>query len=321
MHKGRTILGVGVIVAVVGVLFFGVPYYTGYYPPKKTLAKGMWQLANYRSGEWTHCMFVPFILCALLWWRRRDFVGLTVSPSWLGGPVLLVSCLLYWVGYKSDVHYFGWAAVHGLLVGAVLWLFGLQWFRAFFFYLAFLCFMWPLLFLESSLAVPLRYIMVHAASATMSAVGIENLSVGTAIVSAADVAEGLAQGERFQLDVADPCSGIRSLFALMMISGLYGFITLKGFWKPSVLFLASLPLAVAGNLVRILLLLFGVLGFGNEVAIGPEGAPSLYHLMAGFAVFAVALIGMVGVASVLRGSRPWRRSVGQVRKAQVPSAN
>ena len=73
-----------------------------------------------------------------------------------------------------------------MLIGSILWLFGWEWFKASFFYLAFLCFMWPLLFLESTLAVPLRYVMVESASSVMTLVGVDNLRVGTAILSTAD---------------------------------------------------------------------------------------------------------------------------------------
>jgi len=149
--------------------------------------------------------------------------------------------------------------------------------------------------------------MVSLSSAFLNLVGIDNLRVGTAIVSTADPVQELAQGAKFQLDVANPCSGIRSLFALMMVSALYGFVTLKGVWKRVALFAASIPLAILGNFVRILLLLFGTLTIGSEAAIGEEGDETAYHIGAGFAVFGVALVGMVVVATFLKHGLWWKR--------------
>jgi len=54
-------------------------------------------------------------------------------------------------------------------------------------------------------------------------------------------------GNAISVDIADPCSGIRSLFALMMVSVLYALFTLETWWKKWILFLCSVPLAIAGT--------------------------------------------------------------------------
>lgn len=164
---------------------------------------------------------------------------------------------------------------------------------------AFLMFLYPLVFLDNNLAFPLRMVMSEASVGVLNAIGIGAAKVGTAIVSAADPALGLREGERFAVDVADPCSGIRSLFALMMVTALYGHFMLKGTWRKLVLFACAGPLAVLGNLGRILMLTFGTITMGPEKAIGTLENPTFFHMLAGYVVFAVALGGMVGIAALL----------------------
>jgi len=89
----------------------------------------------------------------------------------------------------------------------------------------------------------------------------------------------------------------------MMVSALYAHFTLETWWKKWILFLCSVPLAIAGNLVRILTLTLGTMMFGAEFAIGKNALtePSWFHMGAGYMVFAVALGGMVGIGWLLNG--------------------
>jgi exosortase/archaeosortase family protein len=139
----------------------------------------------------------------------------------------------------------------------------------------------------------------------LNGIGVETLRVGTALVSAPDYAKGLAQGQKFALDVATPCSGIRSLFALMMVSALYAHLSLEKTWQKWILFLLSPALAVMGNFARMVMLTLGTILLGSAVAIGTEEHPTTFHMAAGFFVFVVALGGMVGVSRLLQaiGSR------------------
>jgi len=84
------------------------------------------------------------------------------------------------------------------------------------------------------------------------------------------------------------------------------------------LFVAAVPLAVAGNVVRLLLLAFGSMWFGSDFAvgkrIGDHQEMSLYHTMAGFAVFGVALAGMFALCWVFEG-REMKKNLARHQKA------
>jgi len=219
-------------------------------------------------------------------------------------------CLVYWVGYRVDNVYFGYAAIQILLAGMIITTLGWKFMQALLFPWLFLNFMWPLLFLDNYLAFPLRLHMSEASMQVLNVIGIPAVKVGTAILSAPEEFAGFggrAAGALFSVDVADPCSGIRSLFALMMVSALYGYFTFESPWKRLVLFLFSVPLAVLGNLMRILMLTIGTLAFGSEFAIGkgPKDT-STFHMFAGFLVFGVALAGMLVVQKRFEWLDRWR---------------
>jgi exosortase/archaeosortase family protein len=141
----------------------------------------------------------------------------------------------------------------------------------------------------------------------MNVFGLATVQNGTGIFSAPNPTVNKAAGDLFRVDVADPCSGIRSLFALMMISAIYANFALKSPWKRIVLILSAVPLAIAGNLVRILLLTLGIVSLGAPTAIGTMEEPTWFHEGAGFAVFLVALGGMLVVCGLLNSrAADWR---------------
>jgi exosortase len=188
-----------------------------------------------------------------------------------------------------------------ILSGAVWWLLGWEFLKALSFPIAFLLFAIPFPGLDSMVALPLRYLMSKLGVVILNLVGVPVVLVGTGILSAPDAAQHLATGQKFAVDVANPCSGIRSLFALMMVGALFAHFNLRGAWRKWILFLCTPPLAIAGNLARILMLTIGTVFFGSDFALGknPLEHPSWFHMLAGYLVFIVALSGMMGIGSLL----------------------
>jgi len=118
------------------------------------------------------------------------------------------------------------------------------------------------------------------------------------------------------LDIDVACSGMRSLFALVMIGMVFAFLRVKDEWKRWVLMICVPLIAVAGNFVRMLLLYVGSRLWGTEMAIGGEKQMSPYHMLAGLAVFAVALVLMSILVDLLeKGKRFFKRN--QVVRKQV----
>jgi exosortase len=149
---------------------------------------------------------------------------------------------------------------------------------------AYLIFCVPLNFLDS-ITFPLRILATIISTATLNGLGIAAERSGSAIYSVA------AGG--FSFDVADPCSGLRSLLAMTALTAVYAYITQRTLVRKWLLFLASIPLAIVGNIARITTVALVAEAFGQKLALG------LYHDYSGYVVFSVAIGLMVGIGSLL----------------------
>jgi len=305
--------------AALWLLYAWNPYALGYGSAPVSIMR----FANtlWRSEDWQHCYLVPFAIAGMIWFERENLPADPFRRSWVGLAVMLFGLFVYWIGYRADNVFIGYASFQILTGGLILWLLGWTWAKALFIPWAFLVFLYPLTFLDNMIAFPLRMIMSEASVHVLNLLGIGCIKSGTAILSAPDTIANLRAGARFSVDVADPCSGIRSLFALMMVSALYGYFTQKGIWRKAVLFLSSIPLAIAGNLARIIMLTLGTIAMGPEVAIGTLEKPTFFHMMAGYLVFGVALAGMLGVGWLLNVDfASWRERLTRMAPPPPPSS-
>ena len=301
--RDRTLwIEVAVAFAVVIGLYGFIPYNFGFESKARSVFEMLQRFwTDPSTADWHHGMIVPLISVGLILHRAKELEKVVIQPSGWGVLGVVAALALFWVGYKIDITIVGFLSLQMMIGGLILWLFGWEMMKAVAFPYAFLMFAYPFYFLDTIVAFPLRGLMCQMSQFFLNLVGVDTLRVGTALVSAPDYAKGLAQGQRFALDVATPCSGIRSLFALMMVSALYAHLTLQKGWQKWVLFLLSPALAVLGNFARMVMLTLGTILLGSAVAIGTEEHPTTFHMAAGFFVFVVALGGMVGVSRILQG--------------------
>ncbi|WP_395738564.1 exosortase/archaeosortase family protein [Prosthecobacter sp.] len=293
----------GLAVALV-LLFLLWPYQQWDYGKRESILIG-WARWVLRHSDWWFCFVVPPLVGWLVWLRGEELRSLPLRGTWRGLIPLVLGLFCYWVGYKASTGYPGFLAIQGVVAGFILLVGGMAWMRALFFAWLFMLFSWPMQPLEDSVASPLRPYTASMAAAVLNTLRVPTVSEGSALQSAPDAATGKQIGDAFSLDVDAKCSGINSLFALMMISALLGYLALKRPRSRLILFACSVPLAVAGNVVRLLLLVAGTLKLGADVAVGRHFADhqemSIYHTMAGFAVFGIALAGMFGLCWLFEG--------------------
>ena len=304
------------LIAVICVALYGLfPYSQGYNDARvsvMTFAYHMWSLE-----DWNYCYIVPFIVCVIVYLDRERLFPLRAEGVWLGLPIIAVAAFVYWFGYEADIIYFGYASAQLMAAGLILYFLGWRWMLGLAFAWMFAAFMWPLLFLTDTISFPLRMIMSKASVMVLNIVGVPCLLDGTAIRSASDALTHRPVGALFNVDVAYACSGIRSLFALMMVSAVWAHFAVDGPIRKWIIFLSSMPLAVLGNLVRILILTFGTIGLGSEIAIGANDHPSAFHEGAGYVIFAVALVGLMGMTKLV--NLDWNSLVDKFRHLSGPS--
>jgi len=278
------------LLLVVLVIFF--PFDSGYSTVRHSLSRTLWSTwtGEVSDGQdYTYCIWVPVMVAYVLYERASRIAQAPVRGVTGALVLILLGLVLFWIGSRAGKQYIGCVAIEVVLAGCILWFWGVSVFRLLLFAWAILAFAWPLPFIDTAVAFPMRMTVSHVAFHALNLLGIPSVQNGTALVSAPNAAMGLQLGDRFQIDVADPCSGLHSLLPLLMFSAFFGYFFLKRPWQQWTVFLSAIPFAIIGNVVRILLLVIGCITWGASFALGTNEVPSAFHEGCGFAVFVVVL--------------------------------
>lgn len=300
MSRVRTSSKIALALLAAGVvLLLAVqPYAAGYGSVRYTLLDQL--LMHWKDATWQHGALIPLIVGWLVWRRREDMARLPESSSRRGLALILLALLFYLAGFRANNFYCGYLAVMTLLAGASLWVQGVPRSRVLLFAWLVLGFMWPLPFLEESIGYKMRLIMVQTTGFVLNVAGVDALVSGTALQSMPDIDTGRKAGELFSVGIAAPCSGMRSLFALLVVGVLFSYFRQRRMWRRAALFSTILPIAIVANMVRILVLIFAAMLFGQRWAIGDvEKEVSAFHEITGIVVFLVALVLLQGASWLL----------------------
>jgi exosortase len=249
-----------------------------YWPVLKVLAAQWGEDPNYSHG-----FLVPVLSAYFVWERRARLARITPRPSWWGAALLLLGLLMLGIGQVGAELFLQRVSLVGVLAGLVLLALGRETLRVLSFPLAFLLFMVPLpAIVVNAIAFPLQGFAAQTATLCLFALDIPVLREGNVITLAST-----------SLEVAEACSGIRSLMALLALGTVYAYFSERTMWKRWVIVAASVPVAIAANAFR-------VAGTGVLAHyFGAEAAQGFYHDFSGWLVFAAAFILLLGIGTLL----------------------
>ncbi len=234
--------------------------------------------------DMAHGWFIPVFTLALFWLKRRELRAAAGAPSLAGVFLALPGLLLFLAGSLGDQVRFSHVAAIWLLWCAMYAAWGRAFARLASFPVAFLLFTAPLNFLDF-FTVRLRIAIAAASTFLLDGLSIPMRRVGTGLYCLV--------GEGFSLDVADPCSGMRSIFALAALTAGYAYLTQRTRRGKWLLFACSVPLAMLGNLARIFSIALVGAAFGAKTATG------FYHDYSGYVTFLVAVMAMIAVGEAI----------------------
>ena len=171
-----------------------------------------------------------------------------------------------------------------VLAGLTVLFLGWNFFRATLFPWAFLFLMIPIpTILFNQITFPLQLLTSQVAAAILPLLGVPVLREGNVINLPA-----------MALEVAEACSGIRSLMSLVTLAIIYGYLTERRLWVRWLLAFASVPIAVAANSVRII-------GTGLLVQYwDADKADGYFHASWGWIIFVVSLLMLYGLHALIR---------------------
>ena len=240
------------------------------------------------DGNYSHGFLIIPIAAYLAWERRGKLAKLDVRPNAAGLVVTAASLAMLVAGTLGAELFVSRLSMLGVMAGAVLFIGGWPHLKALTFPLAFLLLMIPIpAIIFNQIAFPLQLLASEFGTQALSLAGIPVLREGNVIVLA-----------RTSLEVAEACSGIRSLISLLSLGIVLGYFTDRRTWVRVTVALLTIPIAIVTNGLRVA---------GTGIAAhyyGVKAAQGFLHAFSGWLVFAVALALVFGVQRIVTALRP-----------------
>jgi exosortase len=227
----------------------------------------------YQIPDFSHGFLVPIFAAYLVWVKRKALLVTRIVPTWSGIVVIVLGLLVLLLGVYGAELFLSRVSLVILLAGLVLSFGGWQLLKELRF---------PLLVLL--LAIPIPYIVFNEITLPLQSLASKLASTLLPIFGVPVLRDGnVIELPAMKLEVAEACSGIRSLMSLFTLSVFYGYFVEKSNLRRALLALASIPIAIAANAVRIL-------GTGLCVQYwDPDKALGFFHEFSGWVMFLVSL--------------------------------
>jgi len=238
-----------------------------------------------QDDNYSHGFLVPVVSAWLLWQKRESLRTAVRSIDRAGLMLIIIGALLFVVGNGGAEYFTVRISFVVTLFGLVLYLFGREVVKLAWFELAFLCFMIPIPYVVYyALTFPMQLLASKVTSGILSSIGMTVYRQGNIL--------HLSGGT--SLEVAEACSGMRSLMSLLALGALFAYMTQKRLAGKIILFASTVPIAVIANVFRVFVTALVATTVSAEVATEP------IHSIMGLSVFVVSFVLMLIVGTVLR---------------------
>ena len=237
--------------------------------------------------DYTHAYF---ILPVSLWliWRKRDQIKISVQKyepgnNLLGLAVLFFSIMLFLFGSRFDYSLVIIFSIIPFIFGLSYYLYGIEMVKLISFPILYLLLLVPPpMGILDSITLPMRYAI---SAATEVVLGFANYPISR---------EGLLLTIGYNdIFMGQPCSGFRSLITLLSLGIVYIYISDTKLFNKFILTVFIVPLALLGNLVRVVTLCLITFYFGEEAGQG------FFHNFSGIVMFIITILGLIGIESLL----------------------
>jgi exosortase len=227
----------------------------------------------YNIEDNSHGLLIPFFVLFLLWDKRERLLATPLKPSWSGLGFVLLGLFVLMVGVFGADLFLSRISFLILVIGMIWTLLGSAMVKETKFMLFVFLLAIPLpVVIMNNITFPLQLLSSELATGLLQLVGMPVLREGNVI-----------QLPAMQLEVAEACSGIRSLMSLFTVAVIYGYFIEKTTARRVILALAAIPIAVAANAARI---------FGTGLCVqywDPDKAQGFFHEFSGWLMFLVSL--------------------------------
>ena len=243
----------------------------------------MYSRWNARDTYYSHGFLIPFISGFIIWQKRKTLKDIALARSSIGWLFFIPGLLLHGISTLWKIGFSSGFALIPVLIGMVLLLGGKNYLRQLMFPILFLLFMVPMPEVAiANASFRLKLFAAQISTFIINSVGVKAVREGSLIITA-----------NARTMVEDPCSGIRSLIALIALGTLMAYYSNLSKTKKTILFASSIPIAISTNVIRIVALTLVSEIYGEKYATG------IFHDAMGILVFVFAFFGLTLIAKLL----------------------
>ena len=242
----------------------------------------------YFDDNYSHGFLIIPLAVYLAWERRHRLKDSAAAPAGFGLVIVAGSLALLLAGIYGSELFLTRIALVGTVAGSVLFLFGWRWLRVMTFPIAILLLMIPIpAIIFNQIAFPLQILASRFGETVMGAADVPVLREGNVLILA-----------NTTLEVAEACSGIRSLVSLFTLAIVLGYFSDRRMWVRLLIAVSSVPVAVITNGLRVA---------GTGIAahqFGPAAAEGFFHEFSGWLVFVAAFLLMLLIQQTIARVAP-----------------
>lgn len=215
---------------------------------------------NGEESDDAYCIYVPFLVMGLFWWKRHELLGTRMQLWGPGLGILACAMVLHILGFAIQLPQLSIVAFFTGIYGLMGLAWGAEWLRKSWFPFFLVVFTMPVGPHVTFITFPLRLLVTWLVEVISHFFGIGVIRDGTQLFNPSG---------GYQYDVAAACSGMRSLVANFLLATIYAFFSFRSPWRRLFIISLALPFAVLGNLLRLLMVIFtaeiGGQAWGNRV--------------------------------------------------------
>lgn len=194
-----------------------------------------------QDTQYSLAYLVPFVCGYFVWKKWPEAKTLPHSPSRWGLVIIVFAILMHLTGVILDVSGPSALSIIVLLLGGCIYFHGFALVRVMAFPLAYMIFMIPVPGgVLDRLGFPMQIMASAATASLLRTTGLEVVRAGIQL-----------SVDGFSFEVAQACSGMSSLVALVGVTAVFAYITTLPVKQKWFLFFLALPIALIANIVRI----------------------------------------------------------------------
>jgi len=240
-------------------------------------------VSEWSKHEYSHGFLIPLISGYIIWKKREVLRASPVQPDYEGFFVFLAGIALLVIGhvvFESSIRRYSLIIT---IMGLIYFLLGKRMSKILLFPVGYLIFMIPIPYIMfKSMAVHLRFINTKAACTISESLGIPLIQDGATLLL-----------PNATLQVIDWCTGIQSIVAVSALCFFYAYLTQRSLVSKITLIILSVPIAIIGNIFRI------VINISLAYLYGPYVLSGSIHQFQGMINFLCTLFLLFIVGSII----------------------